>query len=91
MTGTNHTSSHTRQDNFDTDGVSISIDNCCSVSMSHSNQDFVGILKNGRSIINGFDGPKVHTIYEVTITWTNNDNYGNTHQIEIMNYLYGNK
>ena len=35
MPGETHTSSHTHQDNFDTDGVFIGIDNCCYVTMSH--------------------------------------------------------
>ena len=67
MNGTTHTSSQTCQAKCDTYGVFIGIDNSCSVTMSHLNQDFVGTLKKGRRVINGFEGPKVHTIYEINI------------------------
>ena len=45
MTGKNHKSNQPIKDNFDTDGVSIDIDDLCSVTMSHYKQEFVGPLK----------------------------------------------
>ena len=44
MTGTTRTSIQTLQAKFYTDGFSIDIDNRCSVTMSYSKQDFLGIL-----------------------------------------------
>ena len=38
MTGKNHKSNQPIKDNFDTDGVSIDIDDLCSVTMSHYKQ-----------------------------------------------------
>ena len=46
MTGTNHTSSQTRQAKFDTYVVSIGIDDRVSTNMSYYKQDFEGPLKN---------------------------------------------
>ena len=91
MTGTTHTSIQPRQDKFDTNGVSIVIDNWCSGIMSYFKQDFVDPLKKGWRVINGFEGTKVHTIYEGTINWTINDDFVNPHQIEIPNSLYVSK
>ena len=88
MTGTTHTSIQHFQAKFDTDGVSIGIYNRCSVTTFHFKKDFVGHLKNVWCVINGFEVPKVHTIYEVTIAWTIDDNSGHPHQVEIPNYLY---
>ena len=48
----------------------------------------MGPLKKGQRVINVFEGPKLHTIYEGTVVWTINDNIGHTHQVEITNYLY---
>ena len=70
MAGTTHTSSQPSQAKFDTGGVSIGVDNRCSITMSIFNQDFVEPLKKGRRIINVFEGPKVYTIYEVIIDST---------------------
>ena len=78
MTGTTHTSIQPHQEKFYTYGVSISIDNRCYVTMSHPKKDFVRTLKIGLYFINVFEGPKVHIIYEGTISWTINNNYGHT-------------
>ena len=56
--------------------------------MSYFKQDFVGILKKRRHVINGFDGPKVQNIYEGTIARNINDDIGHPNQVEISNYLY---
>ena len=56
--------------------------------MSHFNQDFVGTHKKGRHIINGFEGTKVHTIYEGTTAWTINDDISHPHWVGITNSLY---
>ena len=48
----------------------------------------MGTLLKGLHVINVFEGQKVHTICEVTIDWTINDNYGHPHQVEIPNSLY---
>ena len=56
--------------------------------MSNFKQDFVGSLKKVWRIINGFKGPKVHTIYEVTIAWTINYNTGHPYWVEIPTSLY---
>ena len=88
MTGTTHTSIHPIQDNFDTDEFSIGIDNFCSVTMYNPKQDFVVTLKKGWRVINVFEGPKLHTIYEGTINWNINNNSGNPHQVEIHNYFW---
>ena len=81
MTGKTHTSSQTWQSNFDTDGVSIGIDNNCPGTMLHSKHNFLGALKKGRRIISKFEGPKVHTIYESTIAWTINEYFSNIYKI----------
>ena len=39
-------------------------------------------------IINGFKGPKVHTIYEVTIAWNINYNTGHPYWVEMTTSLY---
>ena len=39
-------------------------------------------------VINRFEGPKVHTIYEDTITWTINEVSCHPRQVEMPNYLY---
>ena len=88
MTGKTHTSSQPHQAKFDTDIFSIGIDNIFSVSMLHSNQKFVVPLKKGCRFINGFEGPKIHTIYEDTIAWTINEDSGHNHRVETSNYLY---
>ena len=67
MNNTTHTSTQTLQAKFDTDGVSIGIDNCCSVAILNSKQDFVGPVNKWRHILNVFEGPKVHTLYKVPI------------------------
>ena len=87
MTGTTHTSSQIRQAEFDTDRFSIGIDNRCYITMPYLKQDFVGPLKKRRRIINGFEGPMVHIIYEGTVYWTINDDSGHPHQIEVPNSL----
>ena len=84
-----HNSIQTHQANFDTSGISISIDNFCSVTILHSRQDFVGPLKKGLRIINKSEGPKVHIIYEVTISLTINYYSGHPRRAEIPNSLYG--
>ena len=88
MTGTNQNSSQTWHTKFDTDVVYIGIGNWCSVIMSQLKQDFVGTLKKGLRIINVFEGPKVHKIYEGTAVWTIHDDTGHPNQVKITNYLY---
>ena len=56
--------------------------------MSNFTLDFVVSLKKVQHIINEFKGPKVHTIYEVTIAWTINYNTGHPYWVEIPNSLY---
>ena len=56
--------------------------------MSHFKKDFVGPPKKGQRVINIFEGPKMHTIYEVTITWTINGNTSHHNWVEISNYFY---
>ena len=88
MTGTKHTIRKHLQYKFDNNGVYIGIGNCCYFTMPHFKQDFVGTLKKGWRVINRFKGPKAHTIYQGTITWTINENTGNTHRAGIPNFLY---
>ena len=88
MTGITYTSSQPCQVNFDTNGFFIGINNCCSVTMSYCKQELVGTLKKGQCIINGIEGPKMHTIYEGTITWTINDDSGHPNWVEISNSFY---
>ena len=76
MTDITHTSSQHHKTDFDTDGVSIGIDNHYYFTMSHFNQDFVGPPRKGRRVINIFEVPKVKIIYEGTIDWTINENSG---------------
>ena len=45
ITGATHTSSQPHQSKFDTNVVSIGIDNQCYITISHSKQDFVEPLK----------------------------------------------
>ena len=52
MTGKTYTISQPRQAKFDTDGVSIGIDNICYVTMFNSKQDFVVTLRKGCPVIN---------------------------------------
>ena len=63
MNGTNHISSQLCQYKFDTDGLSIGIDNRCSVTMSNSKQNFVSTLEKLHRVINIFEGLKAHKIY----------------------------
>ena len=91
MTGNTNTSSHTHQYKFDTDEISIGMDTRCSVTMSYFKQGFVGPLKRGWRVINVYEGPKVHTIYEGTIDWNINNDSGHPHRVEIPNYLYATK
>ena len=56
--------------------------------MSHYKKDFVGTHKKGWHIINIFEGPKVHTMYEGTIAWKIHDDSVHPHQVEIPNDLY---
>ena len=56
--------------------------------MPHCKQDFLVPLKKVHHVINGFEGSKVHKIYEGSITWKVNEDYGNPHQVEIPNSLY---
>ena len=88
MIGTTHTISQPRQTKFVINGVSICIDNLCSVTMSNYKQVFVGPLKKGHHVINGFEGPKVHTMYKGTIAWKFYDDSVHPHQVEIPNDLY---
>ena len=48
----------------------------------------MGPLKKGQRIIDRFEGPKVHTVYDGTIACTICDNKGHTQWVEISNYLY---
>ena len=58
ITGTTHTSNQPHQSNFYTYGFSVVVDNRFSVTMLHSKQDFLGGLKKGLCVINGFEDPK---------------------------------
>ena len=55
--------------------------------MPHCKQDFLVPLKKVHHVINGFEGSKVHKIYEGSITWKVNEDYGNPHQVEIPKFL----
>ena len=88
LTGTNQNRSHTFQAMFDTDDAYSGIDNRFLFDISHTKQDYVIHLRKGRRNINIFEGPKVHTIYEGTITW-NIENYTrHPHRVEIPKSLY---
>ena len=84
MTSTTQNISNPFQDKFDTDGISIVIDNLCYVTMSHIKQDFEGPLIKGWKIINIFDGTNMHMIYEGTITLNNNYDTCHPHQVKII-------
>ena len=85
MDCTTHTISQPYKANFENDRVSIGINNLCYVIMSYFKKDFVGPCKKVRRVINIFEGPKVHTIYDGTITWDNNDDTGNPYWLAIAN------
>ena len=88
MICTTHTSSQPCQAKFGANEVSIGIDNHCSVIMSHFRQDFVVPLRKEQRVINGFEGSKVNTIYEVTIAWTINDDTGHIYWLDKPKSLY---
>ena len=48
-------------------------------------------FRKGRRVINRFEVPKVHKIYEGNINWTMNNDSDHTHQVEIPNSLYFSK
>ena len=79
--------SQTWKSKFDTDDISIIIDNWFSLTMHHIMQDFVGPLKKVQRINNVFKVPKVYTIYEDTISWTIDDDKVHPHWVEILNYV----
>ena len=81
MAVTTPNSSHPIQAKFDTDEFSIGIDTQCYVIMSHYNKDYVGPLERRRSVINGFEGPKVHTIYRSTINCNINHTSVHPHRL----------
>ena len=56
--------------------------------MSHIKQDFLGYIRKGRLIIDGFKDPKLHMIYEVTIAYIINKDTRHPHRVEIPNSLY---
>ena len=55
--------------------------------VSHE-EDFWVDLSNVEGIVNGFEGTKVHTVYEVNIAWAMNDNKYHSLWVEIINSLY---
>ena len=88
MGRTTQNKSHPLQDKFDTDGISIGIENLWSVTMSKIKQDFVGVPNKGRHVINIFESPKANAIYEGPISWTIDNNIVHINWVEIPNSLY---
>lgn len=76
---------------FDSDSVSIRIDNCCSRTISCSMKDFVAdSLKptDNKQIIRGFGNTETTITHTGTIAWNIMDDQGTTQQIQIPNSLY---
>ena len=79
MTSMNNNSSQPHHTKFDTDYISIGIENWCSFTMSQIKQELVGPIRKWGIIIIELEGPKVQKFYERTIYWTINNDIGHTH------------
>ena len=73
---------------FDTDSSPVGIDNRCSVCMSNVKEDFVGPLIKTQRAVRGYEGVKVHVMYQGTVKWTIEDNDGVKHDILIPGSFY---
>jgi hypothetical protein len=73
---------------FDTDSMTVGIDNRCTACISNRREHFVGELTPGRKVIKGFHGSKTTEVMSGTIQWKWSDSNGLEHMFDIPGLFY---
>ena len=88
MQASNERSKGARLAKFDTDSVSIGVDNRCSGCISHRIEDFEGQMTDTNKVVKGFGGTKTTNVKMGTIKWKWLDDKGSEHEFRIPQSYY---
>jgi hypothetical protein len=73
---------------FDSDSVTLRVDNCCTACITNSLADVVGTPVPIAARIEGFTGGEALVTAKCTVKWQIEDDHGRAHTIVIPNSLY---
>jgi hypothetical protein len=73
---------------FDTDSMTVGVDNRCTACISDRREHFVGELTPGRKVIKGFHGSKTTEVMSGTIQWKWSDSNRLEHTFDIPGSFY---
>jgi hypothetical protein len=79
---------HRRFAAFDTDSVTLRVDNCCTACITNSLTDVIGTPEPIAARIEGFTGGEALVTARCTIKWKIEDDHGRIHSILLPNSLY---
>jgi len=85
-----HTSTHPKQNKlaFDSDSNEITVDNCCSQSITNNIKDYIDPPVNTSVQIKGYYGISTTTTKIGTVLWKWSDDKGEVHNIVLPNTYY---